>query len=169
MDIMELGAIGEFIASIAVLVTLIFLVVGMRENTTAIRRSNVRQVTGEHVRALNVAAADETLSDIMLRGWTDLDQLTPVERYRFDLMAYGWLAAAEQAFADYDSGHFPEDSMVIFRNNIPGVMNSEGGLRWWRERQVWFSKSFRKNVERLLPFPNEESVRAGLNPRAPSA
>lgn len=30
----------------------------------------------------------------------------------------GWLAAGEQAFADYDAGHFPEDSMVVFRNNV---------------------------------------------------
>ena len=69
MDIMELGAIGEFIASIAVFVTPIFLVVGMRQNTTAIKRSNVRQVTGEHVRALSGIAADEVMSAVMVRGW----------------------------------------------------------------------------------------------------
>ena len=144
--------------------------VGMRQNTMAIKRSNVRHVTGEHVRALNVAAADEALADIMIRGWGNLDQLSPVERYRFDLMAYGWLAAAEQAFADYESGQFPEDAMVIFHNNIPGVMSSsEGGLRWWRERRVWFNTRFRENVERLLAAPNSEAVAAGVNPRMPSA
>ncbi len=78
---MELGAIGEFTASIAVLVTLIFLVVGMRQNTTAIKRSNVRQVTAEHVRAMNIVAADEVMSAVMVRGWGDLDELTPVERF----------------------------------------------------------------------------------------
>ena len=84
-------------------------------------------------------------------------------------MAYGWLAAVEQAFADYESGHFPEDSMVIFRNDIPGVLNSQGGLRWWRERRAWFSTSFRENVERLLTHPNDEAVGAGVNPPLPSA
>ena len=52
MEIQDLGAIGEFIASIAVLVTLIFLTIETRQNTTALRRANVKQTTGEHSRSL---------------------------------------------------------------------------------------------------------------------
>ncbi len=62
-----------------------------------------------------------------MRGWNDLSTLTPHERFRFDLSAYAWLVAVEPAFADYDSGHFPDDSMVIFRNNVPGVVEGRGG------------------------------------------
>ena len=167
MNIMELGAIGEFAASVAVLATLIFLVIEMRRNNTEMKRSNVRQVTSEHVRALEPIATDEALAEMMQRGWSDLGRLDPVERYRFDIFAYAWLASIEQAFADFESDRFPEDSMIIFRNNVPGVVGSDGGRRWWRERQVWFSKSFRDNVDRLLANPNEESVGAGVNPLAP--
>ncbi len=164
MDIMELGAIGEFVASIAVLVTLICLVLQMRQNTIAIKRSNVRQVTSEHVGALKVVSADSSLSDIMFQGWIDLEELNPVERYRFDLGAYAWLASVEQAFADHELGLFPDDSMVIFRNNIPGVLNAKGGAQWWSERQIWFSKGFRNQVDRLLQTPGDEYLGAGVNP-----
>ncbi len=128
----------------------------------------MREVTKEHVRALNLATTDSELSEIMMRGWTDLSTLNPHERYRFDLGAYAWLAAVEQAFADHDSGHFPDDSMVIFHNNIPGVLGAQGGSRWWHERKVWFSRSFRSHVERLLAAPNQESAGAGLDPLPPS-
>ena len=36
MDISELGALGEFVSSIAVLITLIFLVLQMRQNAKAV-------------------------------------------------------------------------------------------------------------------------------------
>ena len=85
MDIMELGAIGEFVASVAVLATLIFLVIEMRRNNTEMERANVRQVTSEHVRALEPIATDEALAEMMQRGWSDLGRLDPVERYRFDI------------------------------------------------------------------------------------
>ncbi len=132
MDLTQLANLGEFIGGVAVLVTLVYLAVQVRQNTIAIKRSNVREVTREHVRAITYT--DPELSEIMMRGWADLEALTPLERYRFDLIAYAWLAAIEQAFADHDSGHFPDDSMVIFRNTIPGVVGAEGGLRWWSER-----------------------------------
>ena len=83
MTIFELGALGEFIASIAVIVTLTFLVVELRRNTSATRRANIRQSTDGNSRALN-ALLDEGVAEIFIRGLKSLDDLSEVERYRFD-------------------------------------------------------------------------------------
>ena len=91
----------------------------------------MRQAASEHANALRIASLDGEIAEIVMRGWADLERLDPVERYRFDLSVYQWLSSAEQAFADYASGQFPEESLTVFKNNIPGVMRMQGGIDWW--------------------------------------
>ncbi len=47
MTIIELGAVGEFIGAIAVVVTLIYLAIQMRQNTNALKLNTARSVTEE--------------------------------------------------------------------------------------------------------------------------
>lgn len=160
MTISELGSLGEFFASIAVLVTLIFLVRQMRQNTNALLRANVRQSTEHNDRAL-VELLDEGVADIFLRGLKSLENLSEVERYRFDLVFTMWLKSVEQAFEDFREGMFAADQLVAYENSIPGFLTTPGGADWWSERQVWFSQAFRADVVRLCALPPAEASRAG--------
>ena len=47
MNIMELGTIGELMGGVAVLVTLVYLAVQVRQNTNAIKVSSYRSAKGE--------------------------------------------------------------------------------------------------------------------------
>ncbi len=160
MTIFELGALGEFIASIAVIVTLTFLVLELRRNTSATRRANIRQSTDGNSRALN-ALLDEGVAEIFIRGLKSLDDLSEVERYRFDNSFYQWLNCCEQIFIDHRSGMFDDDQLVSFANSIPGYINTPGGRVWWEERKIWFSHAFRADVARLCEQPNPEAETAG--------
>jgi len=166
MDIQDLGAIGEFIASIAVLVTLVFLTVETRQNTRALRRANVKHTTAEHARSL-YAIQDPEVSEIVLKGTQNLEQLSPLEGYRFHLACYTWLASIEQAFEDYALGHYPEKSLMIFRRNIPAVLKTPGGAQWWSERKALFADDFQESVERLLDNPPPGYEAGGALPQMP--
>ncbi len=52
MTILEFGALGEFVASIAVLITLVFLTLQMKQKTRMLIRANARQTPSDHVNAL---------------------------------------------------------------------------------------------------------------------
>ncbi|MFT7652306.1 MAG: hypothetical protein ACI9UU_001413 [Candidatus Azotimanducaceae bacterium] len=160
MTIAELGSLGEFFASIAVLVTLIFLVIQMRQNTATIHRANVRQSTEHNDRAL-VELLDEKVADIFLRGQKSLDDLSEVERYRFDLAFTMWLKSVERAFADHRAGAFAADELVAYENSIPAFLTTPGGIAWWEERQVWFSPVFRTDVAKLCSQPPADAESAG--------
>jgi hypothetical protein len=47
MNLNELSSLTEIVASVAVLITLIFLVVQMRQNTKILIRSNARQTASD--------------------------------------------------------------------------------------------------------------------------
>lgn len=160
MTISELGSLGEFLASIAVLITLIFLVVQMRQNTMALLRANVRQSTEHNDRALS-ELLDEGVADIFLRGQKSLANLSEVERYRFDLAFTMWVKSVEQAYADFREGNFSANDLIAYENSIPAFLTTPGGAAWWKERQVWFSPTFRQEVARLCSEPPTEASTAG--------
>jgi hypothetical protein len=164
MTIAEIGAIGEFVASIAVLITLIFLVVETRANTKILVRSNARATYEQEGEALR-AIMDGEIAELYLRGHNEgLDSLTPVERYRFDLTFVVWLHAVESAYADNKEGYYPSDKLVPFENALAGFLTSPGGSVWWNERKAWFGPDFRVEVERILANPSEDSRDAGPKP-----
>ena len=160
MTIAELGSLGEFFASLAVLITLVFLVIQMRQNTSTMRRTNARHAFENNSIAL-AALLDEGVSELFIRGLNSLDNLSEVERYRFDAAFTMWLQACEQTFIDYRDGTLGSDQVVVLENAIPGYLSTPGGSVWWKERQVWFSHAFRDDVTRLCSRPPVEAEKAG--------
>ena len=91
MSIQDLGALGEFFASIAVLITLIVLTVQMRQTKLEARRSSVRQSASDHARACIWARSEAA---IFVRGTEDLVALNKVERFTFDMSMFNWVHEA---------------------------------------------------------------------------
>ena len=160
MNFSELGALGEFVSSIAVLITLIFLVIQMRQNAKLMRRANARQAMDANSRAL-VALLDEGVSEIFIKGLNSIESLSEVERYRFDNAFANWLYACEGAFLDEREGTFPSDQIVVFKNAVPGYLTTAGGKQWWEESQTWFSPSFRTDVDDLCTNLTIEAAKSG--------
>ncbi len=68
MSIMELGALGEFVASFGVIATLIYLAVQMRQNTKAVRLNTAHAVTEELQSMFSLLVADEGMADVILEA-----------------------------------------------------------------------------------------------------
>ncbi len=160
MDLQDLGNIGEFVASIAVLLTLVFLTLETRRNTAAVRRANARHTAIQQANALG-ELLDGEVAEIFLKGQKSLEALSELERYRFDVVFTIWLQSVEQAYQDHREGFFSPDSLVAYENAIPGFLTTPGGAAWWKERRVWFARSFREDVERLCAQPGAEAEKAG--------
>ena len=162
MTISELGALGEFVSSIAVLITLIFLVVQLRQNAKLMRRANVRQANDANSRSL-VALLDEGVSELFIKGLNSLESLSEVERHRFDNAFANWLYACEEAFVDQREGMFHSDQFVKYANAVPGYLTTPGGKQWWKESQTWFNPAFRTDVDGLCANLTAEAAKSGPN------
>jgi hypothetical protein len=158
-----IAAIAELAAAIGVILSLLYLAAQMRLNTHEIARTNTRRTYSDHAASLRPIIENDSLADLMVRGWESRDDLNAAEKYRFDLGLGNWLQAVEQAFADYRDGTYPEEFLEVHRNTIPGILCTPGGASWWNERKVWFSTSFRQEVEKLVANPPAEAKFAGAS------
>ena len=100
MNIMELGALGEFVGSIGVIATLVYLAVQIRqnsrqigENVRSLKRSEMNETMRTYSALRGLVMSDESLADIIVRGREDYDSLskTEQERARNYLMEMIWI------------------------------------------------------------------------------
>jgi len=138
MTIMELGAIGEFLGAIGVIVTLIYLSVQIRQNTHAMDEgrklalAQTYQMRSDALQQMTVTAATTEIGSIIARlndmGYpldiTALDRLTVEERGKFRL----WQIAQQ---THWDNMHF---------QYLQGYLDDE-----------YYDEAFGERVTRLAP------------------
>ncbi len=127
MSIMELGALGEFVGSILVLGTLIYLVVQVQQARRGINASNFVNATHMFNPVLLGIVSDAELFDLWLRGCNDPESLTDTQGARYHLL----LRAINNNFlalhAAYEDGTFPEANWQIYERNFGELLATPGG------------------------------------------
>lgn len=83
MTIQELGSIGELIAAIATVATLLYLATQIRQNNRNLRESTSASMNQGWASINSRLSSDEQFAEIFMRGREDLESLNPVEVERF--------------------------------------------------------------------------------------
>ncbi len=174
MDIMELGALGEFISAIVVVVTLVYLALQVRHGREALT-ANTREL--EQSRRLQIAEAYRARASCMMSHYMDVVQsdLPEIHQKRSEhdeasLTLADRLRNQHQLMAKYthlDNVHFQHQKGFIddeyydsfFRAGVglvlPSLIYSASGLVGaWR-------KSFRKDVLETLEAFQEDTTQQG--------
>ena len=170
MTLSELGALGEFVGAIAVVLTLGYLAVQIRQNTQAMRESRrlalaqTYQMRADALQEMLVRAADsEHVAPIIAKlaesGYPEdvrsIEALTPTERGRFRLWQIAQQTHWDNLFFQYQQGFLDEE---YYRDSFR--------LRVRRLAPIWSAlgvtgsrPSFEKEMARLLdeiPDPGAE-------------
>ena len=83
MTIQELGSLGELVAAIATVVTLIYLATQIRHNNKALAEATSASVNASYASINARISSDAEFAELFLRGRRDLASLDPVELERF--------------------------------------------------------------------------------------
>ena len=83
MTIEELGDLGQLIAAIATVVTLIYLTAQIRQNNKALAEATSASINASYASINSRISSDAEFAELFLRGRRDLQSLNPVEVERF--------------------------------------------------------------------------------------
>ena len=128
MTIQELGSLGELIAAIATVVTLIYLATQIRHNNKALAESTSAALNQSYASINSRISSDEQFAELFVRGRKDLRSLNPVEVERFrafiqDILNVSVYADGLQASHKVDALHF--DAFDV----ITGLYHAYPGIR----------------------------------------
>ena len=145
-----LGNYGEFFGAIAVVATLFYLALQIRQNSRATQMSNSHALN-EATRAWWAKLSDNSeLSSIWRRGLMDLSMLTPEETLRFSTVMQQLMSLMEEL-------HYAESSNEVrgwvgeaIKTGAPEIMGLPGFKSWFEERGHWLAPEFRGVVEEMM-------------------
>jgi hypothetical protein len=144
-----LGAIGDLIGGTAVMVTLIYLAIQVRQSNRVMRDTAYSEWNTQLQNLLGQYSSSES-GDLVRRGSHDPDSLTEKEREQFNLLLHRSMAFYEYSWRLYKRGTL-EDSMVDpALRNMMKTLQTPGGKEWWLKYPLEFSEDFTEHVEGML-------------------
>jgi len=145
MNLSNLANISEIVGSIAILVTLIFLALQIRQNTRAIEAS-----------ASQDAADSESNALVQMLNYPEVaisitkDELTDVEVVRLFAYLSLLLRAHEQYWRQYQLGVIDEATLARYQGPLVAQLSFRSSRNWWTVYQARFDRGFAARVNGLL-------------------
>ena len=158
MTIVELGALGEFLGSVAVLVTLIYLAVQVKQtkrqiesNTNAILGASEINGNDSTLQGLMSIYSDESLSDIVIRGMLDLSSLSGADRARFNALLDSTFQLHQITFMQWKR-ELLHDEYWEFCIRYFGrrMLAMPGAQEWWGTNESLFVPGYRHLITTLI-------------------
>ncbi len=168
MSLEAWAAIAEIIGAIAVVVTLAYLAVQIRQNSNAIRSSNATTI---HINTQNLAQPpmmDRELGAIILRAVNGEEELSPSERLAANAWFYQFLKSAELAYHSYLNGELDQDYWHATISFYRSYIQTPGLCKYWADRKNAFTPGFQASVEKWMSESSTPVTRADVLYRSKS-
>jgi hypothetical protein len=145
MTIQELGSVGELLAAIATIATLIYLALQLRQNTAALKLSQIRAVDSDAQNSRGRFVENREVAELYIKGLTEPDSLDQADRLRFRMML-------DQLFFDWQGQIFLYDTNPAAADRfIAGTLATPGGKLYWEKTpHEIFEAEFVEHVNRIL-------------------
>jgi hypothetical protein len=150
MDLQTLAALGEFFGGVAVVVSLVYLALQVRQNTQSQRTENYSRALDRIAAIQSQLARDAGFSRVLARGVADASVLTPPERIQFTWILYETFGAFEFMFYAAQTRALPDEVWARWSSTIAWWLSFPGAQTWWENRPAPFSASFTAFIEDLL-------------------
>jgi hypothetical protein len=142
MSLSDLANIGEGIGGIAVLITLIYLVIQIRQNTRMMRASAHHSVNELGVHINLALGTDPEASRVLQVGSANYTELTSHQRLMFHLMMRANFSGAEDFYIQTREGLLDSDMWDSRKLSMTRYLQQPGVQAWWDKNNELFSADF---------------------------
>ena len=147
------GAIGETIGAVAVVVTLAYLIIQIKQNTRGVHAATMQANVSEF-NSLNIhLATTPELAEIFDRGTANPDSLSKEEEYSFLWICRSYMNLYQNLFDQYQQGTLPENVWKKHTNELK-VLVTQPGMITFRRSDTYYEDLW----SYLDTLPNVEHV-----------
>lgn len=159
LSIQDWGAVGEIISAIAVVISLLYLAVQIRNQNRESRLSTINNSLAEWNSLLSLVADNSELADIWNRGLKN-EELTETEEVRFRGFVNSYFRVVEGLYLQHLEGRLDNRVWQGIGTGTMEMLASAGLHRFWSHRKQWYSREFQEYVEKTISAkePIDESL-----------
>ncbi len=167
-----IGAIGEVFGALAVVVTLFYFAVQIRQSNKLAEAQSQRELLNFDV--FTPLVTDSTLTTEFRACLNRYEEQDPDVKTRFNFIMTNWHLQMEAVFRMNEKGLIAELSYKGYLTWYNSLLNTPGGSVWWREVSSAHAPDFVATLEALkndpanpyryssafdtMPFLKEESI-----------
>ena len=145
-----IGAIGEIIGAIAVIVTLIYLAIQIRDSARASRSAAVTDATTAMQAFYQELGSNPMVSQLFLQGSTDPDSLSREDQFQYLMLMHSLFLGYQRNFFLTQEGTLNVEVRDTVGTAINAVNHLPGVYLYWKQRKAYFQPEFITWVEDLL-------------------
>lgn len=147
----NIANLGQALATVATVISLVFVGYQIRQNTRATRAASHNSVSNSLNEINRMFAENSDLTKIWIVGLDDRKSLSPEDQWRFDSVLRAYMHVCETMFVQAELGAGDDSVHLAEENGIRVLLASPGSREWWQENPYGFGAEFRSYVARLAP------------------
>ena len=151
MDIQDLGSIGELIAALATVVTLVYLATQIRQNTNQLKGEAIREINNTEQDLVHRIRDNPEMFSTLMRALIDWHGVDAKEQARTHLYLYSYTRWLETCWNLQEQKALDKkiyDSRELFIVGIIG--NPKGGRVWWEMWKELYDPDFVAHLDSAL-------------------
>lgn len=149
MSLSDLGNLGDFVGGIAVVVTLAYLAIQIRQNTQEVRSASLDAVAASHMEFQRSVWGDAALNKVWFDGMYGVPLPEDAGR-QFLFMVITCARHWERAYHKARGGRLDETSWSGIHRELAGVFAFPGTRQYWTRIQYMFPADFVEFAENAV-------------------
>ncbi|MFT5137847.1 MAG: hypothetical protein ACI8XV_002889 [Arenicella sp.] len=141
-----IGALSELVGATAVVVTLLYLSVQLRQNTKATRLSSTQSLTEELQDMFNLLSSDESLAEIFVEA-AKSSNISGVNQVRYYCFNSNILRVYENAFLQRQGNASASAHWEGMTRMMIDFTKMVAFASYWENRKHWLSEDFQQYME----------------------
>lgn len=162
-----LSAIGQVVAALGVIPSLIYLAVQIREQNKERRRAGINILTAQWSELVKTAQESRDFAGVFLRGMGSFDDLDAPDKLRFSAFFTRFTRNCEGMFIYYRDGALDKPLWDGVERTMSDYFAYPGAREWWGTRKHWLTDEFRAVVEATIARNPEPKLYAAYKLEAP--
>ncbi len=152
------GAISNFVAAIAIVFTLAYLAIQIRQNTSALRSTTTQAVHDQASDFYDMLASDSSLVTLLSEGLETPDKLTETEMARFFSVLFSVCFRMQNWYYQTELDVIDEAAFESWTYVTTRVAVYPGFQHFWNERKDAFVPAFRGYFEEKMHLAKSDSL-----------
>jgi len=143
----KIHQVGELIAAVAVVISLVFVGYEVQQNSQAQNRMATEAVVRDYVGTIRSVSGDAELACIYAAGVRDFESLSGSQRLRLSAFFLSTFYAIQEMHNLAQQGSIEPSIWRGFDELAREVHRLPGVRQWFKTRRHWFSEDFQRYVD----------------------
>lgn len=154
----EWANIAEIIGAVAIIISLIYVSIQVRDNTNAIRSAATNDAATAMQSWYMTIGSSEQTSKVFYNGMTDPESLNREQMFQFIMITHAAFLGFQNSFELAEQGTLDPEIRDSITNTLMATKDLPGYKIYWKQRGPQFNQRFREFIENLNSRPASVSA-----------